>query len=116
MTVRTASNLPPTKLSLNWTRALHASKLTCVSHRSKEEKWSGFESAVHDINKKRADHQVAPRAERREQKGPVDFIEQMRQAAVSMSERSVAEKQLADAAQPVYAVLTISRRSASRMS
>lgn len=70
-----------------------------------EEKWSGFESAVHDISKKRADRQVALQAELPQQKGPVDFIEQMRQAAVSMSERSVAEKQLADAAQPLYASL-----------
>ena len=70
-----------------------------------EEKWSGFESAAHDIIKKRADRQVAGRAERPDQKGSVDFIEQMRQAAVSMSERSVAEKQLADAAQPLYASL-----------
>lgn len=70
-----------------------------------EQKWSGFESAVHDISKKRADRQVSLQAERPEQKGPVDFIEQMRQAAVSMSERSVAEKQLADAAQPLYASL-----------
>ena len=70
-----------------------------------EEKWSGFESAVHEISKERADRQVARRAERSDQKGSVDFIEQMRQAAVSMSERSVAEKQLADAAQPVYASL-----------
>jgi len=70
-----------------------------------EKKWPGFESAVHDISKTRADRQVAVRAERPEQKGPVDFIEQMRQAAASMSERSVAEKQLADAAQPLYASL-----------
>ena len=70
-----------------------------------EEKWSGFESAVHDIGKKRADRLVARRAERSEQKSSVDFIGQMRQAAVSMSERSAAEKQLADAAQPVYASL-----------
>ena len=60
---------------------------------------------MHEISKKRADRQVARRGERSEQKGSVDFIEQMRQAAVSMSERSVAEKQLADAAQPVYASL-----------
>jgi hypothetical protein len=70
-----------------------------------EAKWSGFESAVHDISKKRADRQVAVRAEHPEQKGTADFIEQMRQAAVSMNERSVAEKQLADAAQPLYASL-----------
>ena len=66
-----------------------------------EKKWPGFESAAHDISKTRADRQVAVRAERPEQKGPVDFIEHMRQAAASMSERSVAEKQLADAAQPL---------------
>jgi hypothetical protein len=70
-----------------------------------EKKWSGFESAVHDISTKRADRQVALRAEPPQQKGPADFIEQMRQASVSMSERSVAEKQLADAAQPLYASL-----------
>ena len=70
-----------------------------------EEEWSGFESAVHDISKTRADRQVALQAERQQQTGPVDFIEQMRHAAVPMSERSVAEKQLADAAQPLYASL-----------
>ena len=32
-----------------------------------EEKWSGFESAAHDISKKRADRQVAGRAERPDQ-------------------------------------------------
>jgi hypothetical protein len=65
---------------------------------TQEGKSFGFESAMHDTRKKRADRQVSERAEHLEQKGTPDFIEQMRQAAVSMNKRAVAEKQLADAA------------------
>jgi hypothetical protein len=69
-----------------------------LKSREQEGKWSGFESAMHDISKRRADRQVSERAQHPEQKGTPDFIEQMREAAVSMNERAVAEKQLADAA------------------
>jgi ABC-type sugar transport system substrate-binding protein len=70
-----------------------------------ENNWAGFESAVRDISKKRADREVTLRADRAQHKGPVDVIEQMRRGAASMSERSVDQKNLADAAQPLFASL-----------
>jgi hypothetical protein len=70
-----------------------------------ESNWAGFESAVRDISKNRANREVTRRADRAQQKGPVDVIEQMRRGAASMSERSVDQKKLADAAQPLFASL-----------
>ena len=70
-----------------------------------ENNWAGFESAVRDISKTRTDREVTRRADRAQQKGPVDVIEQMRRGAASMSERSVDQKKLADAAQPLFASL-----------
>ena len=70
-----------------------------------ENNWAGFQSAVRDISKTRADREVTLRADRAQQKGPVDVIEQMRRGAASMSERSVDQKKLADAAQPLFASL-----------
>jgi hypothetical protein len=68
-----------------------------------EKNWAGFESAMRDNSKRRADREIALRADR--QKGPVDFIDQMRKGADSMSERSADQKKLADAAQPLFASL-----------
>jgi hypothetical protein len=70
-----------------------------------ENNWAGFESAVRDISKTRTDREVTRRADRAQQKGPVDVIEQMRRGAASMSERSIDQKKLADAAQPLFASL-----------
>ena len=70
-----------------------------------EKKWGGFESAVADIGRTNADREIAWRNERAQQKGPIDIIEQMRQQAKSMGERSVDRKTLADAAAPLYASL-----------
>jgi hypothetical protein len=70
-----------------------------------EKNWSGLEAALHEVAQKRADREVALRAGRAEHKGPVDIIEQMRKEAESMSERSVDQKQIADAAQPLFASL-----------
>jgi hypothetical protein len=69
-----------------------------------ENNWAGFESAMRDNSKKRADREIALRADRT-QKGPVDFIDQMRKGADSMSERSADQKKLADASQPLFASL-----------
>jgi hypothetical protein len=70
-----------------------------------ENNWAGFESAVRDVSKTRADREVTLRADRAQHKGAVDVIEQMRRGAASMSERSVDQKKLADAAQPLFASL-----------
>jgi uncharacterized membrane protein YgaE (UPF0421/DUF939 family) len=70
-----------------------------------EKNWTGFESAMRDIGKKQADREIKRRADRAQQQGPVDIIEQMRRAANSMSERSVDQKTLAHAAQPLFASL-----------
>jgi hypothetical protein len=70
-----------------------------------ENNWAGFENAMRDNSKRRADREIASRADRAQQKGPVDFIDQMRKGADSMSERSADQKKLADAAQPLFATL-----------
>jgi hypothetical protein len=70
-----------------------------------EKNWSGFESAMNDLGKRDADRQIALQAERAQQKVPFDAIEQMREEAKFMSERSADRKALADAAQPLYASL-----------
>jgi hypothetical protein len=70
-----------------------------------EKNWPGFESAMNDLGKRNADRQVALQAERAQQKAPLDAIEQMREEAKFMSERSADRKALADAAQPLYASL-----------
>jgi gas vesicle protein len=70
-----------------------------------EKNWSGFESAANDMGKRYADRLIAVQAGRAQQKGPVDVIEQLRDEAQFLSERSVDRKTLADAAQPLYASL-----------
>jgi hypothetical protein len=70
-----------------------------------DKNWSGFETAMRDMGKKRADRQIALREERAQRNGPVDVIEQMRKDADAQIERSNDWKTLADAAQPLYASL-----------
>jgi hypothetical protein len=60
---------------------------------------------MRDIGKKQADREIALRADRAQQKGAFDIIEQMRRGADYMSERSVDQKKLADAAQPLFTSL-----------
>jgi len=67
--------------------------------------WPAVESAVKDIGKRNADLQIALRTERAQLKGPFDVIQQMREEARFLGERSVDQKALADAAQPLYASL-----------
>jgi hypothetical protein len=50
-----------------------------------ENNWAGFENAMRDNSKRRADREIALRADHAQQKGPVDFIDQMRKGADSMS-------------------------------
>jgi hypothetical protein len=70
-----------------------------------ENNWAGFEGAMRDVSKKQADREVTHRADRAQQKGPVDVIEQMRRGADFMTAHAVDQKQLADAAQPLFASL-----------
>jgi len=70
-----------------------------------EKNWPGFESAMSDMGKRYGDRQTAVQADRTHQKAPADVIEQLRDEAQFLSERSVDRKTLADAAQPLYASL-----------
>ena len=67
--------------------------------------WPAIESAVKDIGKRNGDLQIALRTERAQLKAPFDVIQQMREEARFLGERSVDQKALADAAQPLYASL-----------
>jgi hypothetical protein len=70
-----------------------------------EKNWPGFETAMSDMGKRYGDRQTAMQADRTQQKAPGDVIEQLRDEAQFLSERSVDRKTLADAAQPLYASL-----------
>ena len=70
-----------------------------------EKNWPGFESAMSDMGKRYGDRQTALQANRTQQKAPADVIEQLRDEAQFLSERSADRKTLADGAQPLYASL-----------
>jgi hypothetical protein len=70
-----------------------------------EKNWPGFETAMNDMGKRYGDRQTAVQADRTQQKAPGDVIEQLRDEAQFLSERSVDRRTLADAAQPLYASL-----------
>ena len=70
-----------------------------------EKNWPGFESAMSDMGKRYGDRQTAVQADRTQQKAPADVIEQLRDEAQFLGERSTDRKSLADAAQPLYASL-----------
>src|SRR5579859_7121338 len=75
-----------------------------------ENNWAGFEGAMRDISKKQAEREATLRADRAQQKGSLDVIEQMRRGADSMTEHAVDQKKLADAAQPLFASLNDQQR------
>jgi hypothetical protein len=70
-----------------------------------EKNWPGFESALRDIGKTRADRLVALQAESGQQKENSDVIAYLSSHATFLAERSADLKKLADAAQPLYASL-----------
>jgi hypothetical protein len=70
-----------------------------------EKNWPAVDTAVKDIGKRNADLQAALQTERTQLKDPYDVILQMREEARFLAERSVDQKALADAAQPLYASL-----------
>ena len=70
-----------------------------------EKNWSGFESALRDAGKTRAERQVALRSDRAQQKEPTDIIAFLTSRAKFLGDRSADMKKLADAAQPLYASL-----------
>jgi hypothetical protein len=70
-----------------------------------EKNWPGFETALHGIDKNRADRRVALQAEREQSKDADDVIVYLSSEAKRLGERSTDVKKLADAAQPLYASL-----------
>jgi hypothetical protein len=70
-----------------------------------EKNWPGFESAMTDMGKRYGDRQTAMQADRTQKKAPADVVEQLRDEAQFLSERSADRKTLADGAQPLYASL-----------
>ena len=70
-----------------------------------EKNWAGLESELRNSAKKRAERQIAFRAERAKQTGPEDMIVSMNREADSLSQRADDLKKLADAAKPLYASL-----------
>ena len=70
-----------------------------------EKNWPSFESAMNDMGKRYGDRQTAVEADRAQQKAPANIIEQLRDEAQFLSDRSIDRKTLADAAQPLYASL-----------
>jgi gas vesicle protein len=70
-----------------------------------EKNWPGFETAMSDTGRRYGDRQTAMKADRTQQKAPADIIEQLRDEAQYLSDRSVDRKTLADAAQRLYAGL-----------
>jgi LTXXQ motif family protein len=76
-----------------------------------EKNWTGFASAMQDMNKKQADRRIAIRDARAQQHGSFDALDEMRKDADSQIERSNDRKKLADAAQPLYASLNEQQKS-----
>jgi hypothetical protein len=71
-----------------------------------EKSWADLETALRDIAKKRADRLVIIRSALAQPKGPVDLVEQWRNIADILNDRSIELKTLADAAQPLYSSLS----------
>jgi hypothetical protein len=75
-----------------------------------EKNWPGFETAMSDMGTRYGDRQTAMQADRTQQKASADIIEQLRDEAQFLSDRSADRKALADAAQPLYASLDDQQR------
>jgi len=70
-----------------------------------EKNWPGIETALRDLGQRRADRQVAFRAEGAKKDAPEDLIASLNRSSGALSDRSADMKKLADAAQPLYAGL-----------
>jgi LTXXQ motif family protein len=70
-----------------------------------EKNWPGIETALRDLGQRRADRQVAFRAEGAKKEGSDDIIASLNRSSGFLSDRSADMKKLADAAQPLYAGL-----------
>jgi hypothetical protein len=72
-----------------------------------EKNWAGFEGAMQDMGKKKADRMIARRDERLKEtdKTPYNVLDKINRRADSQIERSNDWKKLADAAKPFYATL-----------
>ena len=70
-----------------------------------EKNWSGFQTAMQDMSKKRADRDVAMRDELSKATGTEDVLEQISKDADAQIVRANELKKLADASKPLYASL-----------
>ena len=70
-----------------------------------EKNWSGVETALHDIAKKRADRLIARRAELAEKKGPIAFPDLLQRISDALSNRSADLKAAAEAIKTLYGAL-----------
>jgi hypothetical protein len=70
-----------------------------------EKNWSGMETALRDLGQRRADRQVAFRADAAKKDGADDVIASLNRSSGFLSDRSADLKKLADAAQPLFAGL-----------
>jgi hypothetical protein len=70
-----------------------------------EKNWSGMETALRDLGQRRADRQVAFRADATKKDGSDDLIASLNRSSGFLSDRSADLKKLADAAQPLFAGL-----------
>ncbi|HKS19576.1 MAG TPA: Spy/CpxP family protein refolding chaperone [Bradyrhizobium sp.] len=69
-----------------------------------EKHWSGFNSAMHYLGNNGADR-LNLRVARAKRDPPDDIIEQMRNEAQFLNDRAVDQRNVADAAEPLYATL-----------
>jgi hypothetical protein len=67
-----------------------------------EKNWSGMETALRDLGQRRADRQVAFRADATKKDGADDVIASLNRSSGFLSDRSADLKKLADAAQPLF--------------
>ena len=76
-----------------------------------EKNWPGFEAALRDIAKARAERAVAHRDEPR----PTDPVERLRRQAETLTTAGAALKRLADAQDPLYKSLDDNQKNRFRM-
>lgn len=67
--------------------------------------WPAVEAAIRDLAKQRAERMTARRADRGDQTSRPDAIARLRRGADVMTQRGIALKKLADAAEPLYSSL-----------
>ncbi|MDB5563743.1 MAG: hypothetical protein JWP84_309, partial [Tardiphaga sp.] len=75
-----------------------------------EKHWSGFNSAMHYLGNNGADR-LKLRIARAQRDPPDDIIEQMRNEAQFLNDRAVDQRNVADAAEPLFASLDAKQKA-----